>query len=131
MTRRMEGTLEGSQWNERDHMEEIDGVKVTLVDERFAVTGGLVGELRATYLMAYRQDGKVNYTGYDWLTVEEEGEGVSRVMLEGEGRYADGVAETRWTVVERSGTGRFEGARGTGGYRAEGHGPVSFWLELE
>ena len=130
-TGRVEGTLQGGSWEERDLWTDGEGGgKVTEVREQWTLRGDLEGTGEAVYVMAYQPDGVVIYTGYERLRGEIAGaSGTLYVRTNGE--FRDGVASSRWEVVSALCAGDFEGASGRGGYDASGHGPTPFTLELE
>lgn len=130
-TGKIEGTLQGGSWEERDLWRDGEGGgKVSEVREMWTLRGGMEGTGEAVYVMAYQPDGVVGYTGYERLSGDIAGRtGVVYVRTSGE--FRDGVARSRWEVISELCSGDFAGATGKGGYDASGHGPTPFVLELE
>ncbi len=124
------GFLQGGQWKEAT-LYEVDGVKLTSVSERWALTGELEGSGEVHYLLAYRRDGSVDYTGFESLDVHA-GDRTGKIVLETRGRFEGMTAKGIWAVVPAMCTGAFAGVTGGDGeYSAHGHDPAPFTLRVE
>ena len=96
-------TFTVSGWDEQPWDERDGAPKMTraVVQKRFE--GDLDGESELQYLMAYRPDGSADYVGLERIR-GTLGDRRGTFILSHVGRFVDGAASGRWTVVEGSGT---------------------------
>ena len=123
MTRAV-ATFEIRSWDEKPLLE-ADGQKLTRASVKKSFQGDIEGESVLEYVMFYRADGTASYTGIERITGRLGGKSGSFALLHG-GTFAGGVATSRWTMVEGSGTGGLKGLRGDGGF-SSGHAQ---WYEM-
>lgn len=120
-----------SGWEEHP-WSEADGVK--LVKTRFgrAYRGDLDGRSVTELLMVYRTDGVVTFAGFERF----EGQVLGRAgtfVIQCDGEYRDGFADSRGRVLPGAGTGELRMLRGEASYRA-GHAAehsVVYYLGFE
>ena len=119
-----------SGWDERSYSEE-DGVKLAKVRFERAYRGDLEGTSVTELLMVYRTDGSVTFMGLERFEGRVLGKAGSFV-IHSDGKYRDGVAESRGQVVPGTGTGELITLSGAASYKA-GHAPeqpVAYRLAL-
>jgi hypothetical protein len=119
-----------TSWDENPYAE-FDGVgKLTRAITAQVYSGDIVGESRGDLLMYYGDpDTPVHYTGLERVTGTVGGRSGSFVV-QAEGTFTGGVAETTWSVVPGSGTDELTGLHGEGGYRS-GHGEAAVTATLD
>lgn len=100
-------------WDEKPFSEVEGAGKITHSAIKKTFTGGLEGEGVLHYLMAYNTDGTATYVGYERVTGKLGGRAGSFVMRH-DGIFADGKADTKFTIVPGSGTGDLKGLQGQG-----------------
>lgn len=120
-----EKTWEGKSWNE------VTGAKLTHARVTTVLHGDIEGEATAQSLMVYRDDGTASYVGLERV-VGQIGNRSGSFVWQSEGTFAEGAANTTWTVVPGSGTGDLTGLRGEGRYTAHhGQQPVPFTFDYD
>jgi hypothetical protein len=92
-----------SSWDEVSFSEIENGGKLTKASVSRSFEGGLKGESKLEYLMAYNIDGSAEYTGYERITGEISGK-KGTFVLKHEGTYKDGIADAHCTIINNSGT---------------------------
>jgi hypothetical protein len=119
-----------TSWDENAYAEFEDARKLTRTVTTQDYVGDLAGEGRTTMLMAYgAADVPVHYCGIEQITGALAGKAGSFVV-QAQGTFADGVADTSWFVVPGSGTGELAGLRGEGTAKAaQGASAVPVTLE--
>jgi hypothetical protein len=123
------GTFRVKSWDEGPWAEAETGPKLTHARVVDTYSGDIEGEGTSEALMCYPDEKVATYAGFERVAGRLGGRAGSFV-LEGRGRYEDGVATTSWTVVPGSGTGALAGLRGTGGYTAaHGESEVRYRLD--
>ena len=107
-------------WNEESYEEISDGVKLTVAKVTQSYEGLIQGSSSVEYLMAYTVQGTATFVGIERITGTVDGKSGSFVIRH-LGEFADGAAQSSWTVVAGSGTSELSKLRGEGTYIA-GHG---------
>ena len=120
------GTILHNNWDEKPY-NEVDGLKSTEANIDIVMQGDaeLTGKSRS--LMQYPTADTCHYAGYTTLTGTLGGRSGSFIIYE-VGTWKNGVASSRWEIVENSGTGELQGLRGTGSYAAEHDKTVHYEL---
>ena len=129
MTEQATGTFEITSWDEQPFHEGDDGRKLTRASVTQHHTGDLDGDAAVEYLMSYQPDGTATFVTlqrFDGAVAGRRGS----FVLQGEGAFADGVAQAPLRIVDGSGTGDLAAISGGGSFRAKGH-DTSFALEYE
>ena len=123
------GTILHDNWDEQPY-NEVAGLKST----EAKIDATLHGDIEATgptrFLMQYPTGETCHYCGYLVLTGTLGGKSGSFIVYE-TGEWANGVASSRWEIVENSGTGDLRGLKGTGRYAAEHDKTVHYELSYE
>ena len=120
------GTILHNNWDEKPY-NEVDGLKSTEANIDIVMQGDaeLTGKSRS--LMQYPTAETCHYAGYTTLTGTLGGRSGSFIIYE-VGTWKNGVASSRWEIVENSGTGELQGLSGTGSYAAEHDKTVHYEL---
>ncbi len=123
------GTILHKNWDEKPY-NEVAGLKSTEANIDLELHGDveLAGKIRS--LMQYPTADTCHYAGYATLTGTVGGKSGSFILCE-TGTWKDGVASSRWEIVEGSGTGDLKGLRGSGSYAAEKDKSVHYQLTYE
>ncbi len=119
MTQRANATFEIKSWDEKPYDETSDAPKLTRARVAKVFTDDIEGESTVEYLMMHRQDGTAHFVGLERVVGSLCGRSGSFV-LQHQGTFKGGIAETKWFVVPGSGTGELSGLHGDGSYAA-GH----------
>jgi len=129
MAEQATGTFEITSWDEHPYVEGDEGRKLTRASVTQHHTGDVDGDAAVEYLMSYQPDGTASF-----VTLQRFDGAVSghrgTFVLQGEGGFADGVAQAPLRIVDGSGTDELAGIAGRGSFRAKGH-DTEFSLEYE
>lgn len=117
---RATATFETEGWKEDLVVQLAGDSKLTRASTASVYSGGLAGRSVIEYLIYYPNAGPCTYIGIEQFTGELDGKSGS-FALQHDGRFADGTATSRWTVVAGSGDGELRGLRGSGGFAGQ-HG---------
>jgi hypothetical protein len=130
MATHAEGTLEITSWDEQP-FHRIDGDrKLTTTKVTQAIHGDIEGEGAADWLAVYRADGTAEYLGFQRIE-GRVGDAEGSVVLRMTGGYDGTVARSEWQVVDGSGTGAFDGLRGSGVSEATSEGTPTYTLDYD
>ncbi|HET9016282.1 MAG TPA: DUF3224 domain-containing protein [Thermomicrobiaceae bacterium] len=123
------GGYVGQTWDEHD-FEGITGEpKLTRAHVTNTFSGDIEGTGTLEYVMVYREDGSVPFTGLERVD-GRIGNRAGSFVLRHEGTFKEGVAEAHWTIVPGSGTEDLRGLRGEGGFVARhGEEQASYTLD--
>jgi hypothetical protein len=102
-------------WQETPYDEREGAGRLTRVTMVRTFEGGLSGEGRVEYLMAYAPDGTAAFVGLERV-VGRLGDRAGTFVLRHEGTSAGDLVTDQWTVVPGSGTGGLAGLAGSGGF---------------
>ncbi len=123
------GTFEITSWDEQPYVEGDEGRKLTRASVTQHHAGDIDGDTAVEYLMSYQPDGTASFVTlqrFDGAVGGRRG----TFVLQGEGAFADGVAQAPLHIVDGSGTDELAGIAGSGRFRAKGH-DTEFALEYE
>jgi hypothetical protein len=107
-------TLAG--WDEKPYFE-ADGVKLTKARFEKVYQGGLVGRSVSEMLMVYRPDGTAVFVGYERFEGSVRGR-TGSFVVEGQGSFRGGVADSRGVIVEGAGSGELRALSGEAIYKS-------------
>src|SRR5262245_1187418 len=125
------GTFEQKTWDEKPYNETEGEPKLTRVSATKSFHGDIEGEGSVEYLMVYPDGNSAYYTGLERVVGSIEGRSGSFV-LQLDGTFEGGIAQTTWSVVPGSGVGDLSGLQGNGGFVAQhGESVVPYTLEYE
>lgn len=119
------GTFKITSWDENTYFESEGGPKLTRAEITQDYEGTLEGEASLQYLMVYRPDGGVGFTGVERFSGSVGGKPGSFVMVHS-GKFEAGTASSKWCIVSGSGTGKLEGMQGSGSFSAEHGGTAEY-----
>ena len=123
------GTIKHNDWDEKPY-HEANGQKSTKADIKCVFTGDLEAKAQTNFLMQYPDDKNAHYSGY--LLVDGALEGKKGTFMIYEvGTWENGVASSKWEIVNGSGTGALKGISGKGSYAAEHDKTVHYDLKYE
>ncbi len=122
------GTFNVAAWDESTYQELGGDAKLTKASVKFGMEGDLVGEATWDSVMCYRPDGTAVFTGIQRVTGTLGGIDGSFVV-QADGEFADGQAQSRWQVIEGSGTGGLAGLTGSGESVATATPPGTYTLD--
>ena len=124
----MKGSFQVSEWNE-DAYDERDGRRLTRASVGQRFEGDIAGDGAAEWLMAYRQDGRAHFVGFQLIDGEVAGRR-GTLLLETTGEFDGQVAQWDATVVSGSCTGELAGAEGAGKFEAPHGSRASYELDV-
>lgn len=123
------GTILHNNWNEQPY-NETAGLKSAEANIDIVMHGDIEATGPSRSLMQYPTADTCHYSGYTTLTGTLDGKAGSFIIYE-TGTWKNGVASSRWEIVENSGTGALKGLKGTGSYAAEHDKTVHYDLTYE
>jgi len=123
------GTIKHEHWNEKPY-HEAPPQKSTAADIMCVFDGDLEARAQTNYLMQYPSEKACHYAGYLLVEGALGGRKGAFTIFE-TGTWENGVASSRWEIVEGSGTGALAGISGTGSYAAEHDKTVHYRLDYE
>jgi hypothetical protein len=107
-------TLAG--WEEKPYVE-AEGVKLTKARFEKEYRGDVAGRSVSEMLMVYRPDGTAKFVGFERFEGTVRGR-TGTFVIQGEGTFQAGVADSRGVVVEGAGTGELRGLSGEAIYKS-------------
>jgi len=111
-------------WNEHAYHEGTGGQKLARASVVNRFEGMVEGEGTLEYLLHYREDGSVYFTGLERVTGRLDGREGSFVLQHNGTLSVDGGLQATWSVLPGSGTGELRGLSGEGGFAAVLHEKV-------
>lgn len=123
------GTIQHNNWDEKPY-HEVAGLKSAEAHIDIVMQGDIEASGPSRSLMQYPDGKTCHYAGYLTLTGSIEGKRGSFIIFE-TGLWSDGTANSRWQIVENSGTGQLKGLTGKGSYAAQHDKTVHYELEYE
>jgi hypothetical protein len=126
MTTHLRSDFEVTSWQENPFDEGVGVAKLTEALVERSYTGDIEGTSATKWLMAYAPDQNADYVGLERIKGTVGGKRGS-LVLQHVGRFEDGAATARLTIV--SGTGDLKGVSGSGTFVADPAGSVTLDLE--
>jgi hypothetical protein len=123
------GTIKHDKWDEKPY-HESGGQKSTKANIMCVFDGDLEAKAQTDFLMQYPSEKVCHYSGYLLVDGKLGGKQGSFIIYE-VGEWKDGVASSRWEIVEESGTGALKGISGKGKYAAEHDKTVHYEISYE
>lgn len=125
---KIDGEFKLTSWDEETYSERAGSRKLTRAEVTQELDGEVEGKGSVVWLMSYADDGTAHFVGLQQFdgTI---GERTGTVVLETIGDFDGGEAKWKATVVEGSGTGDWDGMRGTGAFRAPHGSKATFTLD--
>jgi len=120
------GTILHNNWDEKPY-HEADGLKSSEAKIDIVMHGDVETAGPGRYLMQYPTAETCHYSGYLVLAGTLEGKSGSFIIYE-VGDWTNGVAASKWQIVEGSGKGELAGITGSGSYAAEHDKTVHYEL---
>ncbi len=102
-------------WDEKTLHEFDDGSKITQVSVKKNYSGDLEAEGLLEYVMIYRTDGIVEYSGYERITGSLQNK-TGSFVIEDRGQFNHGKATSTLTIITGSGADELSGLSGGGSY---------------
>ena len=123
------GTILHNNWDEKPYHEAAP-LKSTDVKMDIVMHGDVEATGPGRYLMQYPNDLTCHYSGYLVMDGKLDGKAGQFVIYE-IGDWTNGVAASKWQIVDGSGTGELKGISGHGSYAAEHDKTVHYELNYE
>lgn len=127
---KMKGQFQISQWDENNTFESEDGHKMSLAAIKQSYSGDISGTSAVNYSMCYMSPMLAYFSGYERLQLTV-GEKTGVIVLSHDGQFAEGKAQSDFTVLANAGEGDFAGVSGKGSFAAGAGGVADYQLELE
>jgi hypothetical protein len=121
------GTILHNNWDEKPYHEAAP-LKSTEAKIDIVMHGAIEATGPARYLMQYPTADTCHYSGYLVLEGTLDGKQGHFIIYE-IGAWTNGVASSRWEIVQGSGTGELKGLTGKGTYAAEHDKTVHYELQ--
>ena len=123
------GTILHNNWDEKPY-HEAAGLKSSEAKIDIVMHGDIEAAGPGRYLMQYPTAETCHYAGYLTLTGTLDGRSGTFIIYE-LGDWTNGVASSKWQIVEGSGKDGLSGIKGTGSYAAEHDKTVHYELSYE
>ena len=124
------GTYHMTDWKETPLRELTPPQKCSSVTAPGNFVGPLEGEGQTFYLLNYVTEKTGLFSGYTFFK-GKIGELEGSFVLADDGTFDTVAARTKWTIVQNSGTGDFDGISGTGGFAATEGLKVTYDLDYQ
>ena len=121
------GTIEHNNWDEKPYHEAAP-LKSSEAKIDIVMHGDIEARGPGRYLMQYPAPETCHYSGYLVLDGTLGGRKGQFIIFE-VGDWTNGVAASKWQIVEGSGTGELKGITGIGSYAAEHDKTVHYTLD--
>ncbi|HAS14913.1 MAG TPA: hypothetical protein DCS01_06395 [Idiomarina abyssalis] len=95
------GTFEITSWQESVEKELANGTKLSRANVRQSYTGSLSGESELTYQLCYDTSGNADFVGFETISINTPNE-LEVIVLQHNGCFNNGIATSKFTVVESS-----------------------------
>lgn len=95
------GTFKIISWQESIEMDLVNGTKISRADVRQSYTGGLSGSSELTYQLFYDTKGSAEFVGFEIISLDTSNE-LGVIVLQHNGCFKNGIATSKFTVVESS-----------------------------
>ena len=95
------GTFEITSWQESVEKELANGTKLSRANVRQSYTGSLSGESELTYQLCYDTSGNADFVGFGTIFINTPNE-LKVIVLQHNGCFNNGIATSKFTVVESS-----------------------------
>lgn len=95
------GTFEITSWQESVEKELANGTKLSRANVRQSYTGSLSGESELTYQLCYYTSGNADFVGFETISINTANE-LEVIVLQHNGCFNNGIATSKFTVVESS-----------------------------
>ena len=95
------GTFEITSWQESVEKELANGTKLSRANVRQSYTGSLSGESELTYQLCYDNSGNADFVGFETISINTPNE-LEVIVLQHNGCFNNGIATSKFTVVESS-----------------------------
>ena len=129
MGNRISASFEVKNWDEAPFDERSDDSKVTRAVVVKQYQGDIKGTSTTEWLMAYAQDGTASFIGLERVVGLIGGKN-GTLVLRHIGSYEDGSAKAALDVIEGSGSGELQHAKGRGEFLADPSGSIVLDLEV-
>lgn len=123
------GTILHNNWDEKPYHEAAP-LKSTEAKIDIVMHGAIEATGPGRYLMQYPTAETCHYSGYLVMAGTLDGRSGQFIIYE-VGDWTDGIAASKWQVVEGSGTGELKGIAGQGSYSAQHDKTVHYELSYE
>ncbi len=125
----MNGTFQITGWDETPYIEGDDGSKKSHAKIAQAYSGVINGSSELQYLMSYQSEASAVFVGFEVITGEVNGKSGS-FTLQHNGKFENGVASSKFTVVPNSGTGELTNIEGNGSFKSGESGKADYELAI-
>jgi hypothetical protein len=95
------GTFKIISWQESVEKELANGAKLSRADVRQSYTGRLSGSSELTYQLFYDTNGNADFVGFEIISINTPNE-LGVIVLQHNGCFKNGIATSKFTVVESS-----------------------------
>jgi hypothetical protein len=123
------GTILHNNWDEKPYHEAAP-LKSTEAKIDIVMHGEIEAAGPGRYLMQYPTAETCHYSGYLVMAGTLGGKSGQFIIYE-VGDWTNGIAASKWQIVEGSGTGELKGIRGQGSYSAQHDKTVHYELSYE
>ena len=123
------GTILHNNWDEKPYHEAAP-LKSTEAKIDIVMHGDIEATGPGRYLMQYPTAETCHYSGYLVMDGALDGKAGQFIIYE-VGDWTNGIAASKWQIVEGSGTGELKGITGLGSYAAEHDKTVHYELNYQ
>lgn len=128
MTNKLEGIFQITGWDETSYFEDENDAKQSnaIITQRY--TGDIEGNSSLQYLMSYQSKNSARFVGFEIVTGTVAGKNGS-IVIQHNGTFENGVASSKFSIVEKSGKGELENITGSGSFKSGENGQAAYTLE--
>ena len=125
----MNNLFQITAWDETAYLENEDGSKKSHANITQTYSGLIEGSSELQYLMSYQNTASALFVGFELITGKINGK-AGTVTLQHNGKFENGVASSRFTIVSGSGTADLAGLEGEGSFISGEAGQASYQLNI-
>ena len=125
----LKGLFQITSWDESAYAEHNNGSKQTIAKITQSYSGDIVGTANIHYVMSHQTDGGAFFVGYEHLTLSTTTH-KGTMILQHSGQFINGVASSKFIIIEGSGTDDFCFVIGSGEFTSTENGQASYILSF-
>ncbi|WP_445778384.1 DUF3224 domain-containing protein [Shewanella sp.] len=125
----LKGVFQITQWDETAYAEHDDSSKQTVANIKQTYSGDIIGSAEIRYVMSYQKDATAVFSGLERLNVTTP-EIIGSIMLQHNGTFIAGVAQSQFKVIAGSGTHNLTDYIGQGEFTSTENGQAEYVITL-
>ena len=126
----LKGTFQITAWNESTYAEHKEFGKQTIAEIKQIYSGDIYGAADIRYVMSYQKDATAVFVGIEHLTIDTP-EIAGSIVLQHNGLFSQGVAQSRFSVIANSGTDNLQHYIGHGEFTSSENSQADYVITLQ